>query len=187
MQGLAGVLMSQGKFPDFEQVVSGLIAAQECINGTEAAVTLMWRVRLAYAQYSQSKYAEAIATQEKALDIARVGTGDDSRSLTADAYFGLARYKLFARDFAGALAASEAGLALAPKRLSLLAKQAEALLFLGRIPEAEKIYGEHRGQIEQEDQKRSWELLVTKNLDAIEKAGLTNPEFAKIRELLGSH
>jgi len=183
MQQLAQVLLTEGKYPGLEQELCLMIAAMDrakesgATDGTGAASTLRWRQWLAFAQYSQGKYPEAAATQEKALEIARQETGAESQGHVADALFALSRYKLFVRDFAGALAASEAGLAL-------LAKKADALLFLGRVPEAEKIYGERRGQIEDDEPKRSWDAVVIKDLDALEKAGITHPEFARIRELL---
>ena len=86
--------------------------------------------------------------------------------------------------FAGVLAASEAGLALDPAYLSLLAKRAHAYLFLGQIREAEQIYRGHRGEVVDAKSKRTWEQVVLKDFDDLEKAGLTHPEFARIRELL---
>ena len=82
-----------------------------------------------------------------------------------------------------ALAALEAGLALEPAYLSLLAKRAHASLFLGQIQEADRIYRGHRGEVDA-DSKRTWEQVVLKDFADLEKAGLTHPEFARIRELL---
>ena len=110
--------------------------------------------------------------------------GDEGRGQTAEAWFALSRYELFARDFAGVLAASEAGLALDPAYLSLQAKRAHAFLFLGQIQAAEQIYRGHRGEVLDPKSNRTWAQLVLKDFDDLEKAGLTHSEFARFRELL---
>ncbi|MGD0259751.1 MAG: tetratricopeptide repeat protein [Verrucomicrobiota bacterium] len=181
---LALVLYSQGKNPELEQELRALLAALEHRYGSEAAETVLPRQRLAYALFCEGKFAEAVTNQQKALVIAQKGTGAESHRQTLDACRPLSRYTLFARDFAGALAASDAGLALAPNDLPLLANKAHAWLFLGKTPEAEKIYMEHRGQFVDEPEKRSWEQVVLQRFDDLEKAGITHPEFARIRELL---
>ncbi len=183
-QHLALVLFSQGKHPEIEQELRALLAAQEHLYGTEGPETLSTRQRLAYTLYCQGKYAEAIANQQKALAVAKKGAGDEARRQTAEAWFALSRYELFARDFAGVLAASDAGLALAPAYLPLLAKRAHAYLFLGQIREAEEIYRGQRGKVEEAKPKRTWEQVVLKDFDDLEKVGLAHPEFARIRELL---
>jgi hypothetical protein len=124
-----------------------------------------------------------VANQEKVLVIAQKETGEPSRRHTVDACVVLSKYKLFVRDYAGALAAADAGLALAPNDLGLLARKAHACLFLGKIPEAEKIYAAHRGLVD-EASKRNWAQVVLKDFEALEKAGVTHPEFARIRESL---
>jgi tetratricopeptide (TPR) repeat protein len=183
-QHLALVLLSQGKLAESEEEFRPLLASQEHLYGSEAAETFRTRQRLAYTLYCQGKYAEAITNQQKALAVAQKVAGDDGRRQTAEAWFALSRYELFARDFAGVLAASEAGLALDPAYLSLLAKRAHAYLFLGQIREAEQIYRGHRGEVVDAQSKRSWEQVVLKDFDDLEKAGLTHPEFARLRELL---
>lgn len=183
-QHLALVLLSQQKYTESEQEFRPLLAAQEHLYGSEAAETFRTRQRFAYTLYCQGKYAEAITNEQKALVVAKKGAGDEGRRQTAEAWFALSRYELFARDFAGVLAASDAGLALDPAYLSLLAKRAHAQLFLGQTREAEQIYRGHRGEMVDPKSKRTWEQVVLKDFDDLEKAGLAHPEFARIRELL---
>jgi tetratricopeptide (TPR) repeat protein len=183
-QHLAFVLLAQGNYAGSEEAFRLLLAAQEHLYGSDAAETFRTRQRLAYTLYGQGRYAEAVATQRKALAVAQKGSGDEGRRQTAEACFALSRYELFARDFAGVLAASETGLALDPPYLSLLAKRAHACLFLGRVPEAEQIYRGHRGEVVDAQSKRTWEQVVLKDFDDLEKAGLTHPEFARLRALL---
>ena len=57
-------------------------------------------------------------------------------------------------------------------------------MFLGKISEARNLYAEHRGQIVDEPDKRSWEQVVLKDFDDLEKAGITHSEITGIREML---
>lgn len=96
----------------------------------------------------------------------------------------LAFYQLFARDFAGALAASDEALRLDPKSLIAQTNRAHALLFLGRTKEAEAIYLGHRGETVFTNSDEKWEPAILGDFDDLEKAGLTNPEIERIRALL---
>jgi hypothetical protein len=183
---LAAWLFAQGNYAETEEQLSALLAAQEHVYGSDAVETLRTRQRLAYAQYGQGKYGEAIASQQKALAVARKGSGEEGRRQQSEAWFALSRYELFARDFAGVLAASEAGLDLSPAYLPMLAKRAHAYLFLGQTREAEQIYRGHRGEKEAAPPNRTWEQIVLKDFDDLQKAGLANPEFARIRERLAA-
>ena len=49
--------------------------------------------------------------------------------------------------------------------------------------EAERIYFEHRGE-KTENEGRNWESTVLRDFDEFELAGLTHPEFARLRSLL---
>ena len=182
---LALWLFAQGKFAESEEQLSTLLAAQEHIHGVGAAETLKTRQRLAYTQFGQGRYAEAVVSQQKALAVALKGTGEDGRRQAAEGWYGLSRYELFARDYPGVLAASEAGLALDPAYLPMWAKRAHAFLFLGQTREAEQIYRGHQGEKEQAQPNRTWEQIVAKDFDDLQKAGLTNPGIAGVRQLLG--
>jgi tetratricopeptide (TPR) repeat protein len=96
----------------------------------------------------------------------------------------MAFYQLFTRDFAGALASSDEALKLDPKSLIAQTNRAHALLFLGRTKEAEAIYLGHRGETVFTNSDEKWEPAILGDFDDLEKAGLTNPEIARIRALL---
>jgi hypothetical protein len=64
----------------------------------------------------------------------------------------------------------------------LQGNRAHALLLLGRVKEAEEIYLSHRG--EKFEDGRDWSTVTLQDFDELEKAGVTTPEFMRIRELL---
>ena len=183
-QHLAFVFLAQGKNAEAGEEFAALLTVQEHLYGSDGAETFKTRQRLAFTLYRQGKYGEAIRHQQMALTVAQKGSGEDGRRLTAEAWFALSRYELFARDFAGVLAAAEAGLALKPDYPSLVAKRAHAYLFLQKEPEAEQIYRAHRGEIVDAATQLTWEQLVLKDFDDLEKAGLTHPAMPRFRELL---
>jgi tetratricopeptide (TPR) repeat protein len=96
-------------------------------------------------------------------------------------YLALSWLLLLSRDFKGALDASEAGLKLNPKELSLDTNRAHALLFLGRRGDAMEIY---RKNIGESISKRSWEEIILDDLDQLEKNKVTNPAFGEIRDMM---
>jgi len=100
------------------------------------------------------------------------------------AYVGLAFAQLFNRDFAGSLASSDEAMKLNPKDLVAQTNRAHALLFLGRTKEAEAIYLGHRGEKVFAGSDEKWEEAILGDFDDLEKAGLTHPEFARLRSLL---
>jgi hypothetical protein len=93
--------------------------------------------------------------------------------------------QLVKKDFAGALASTEKGLKVDPQYLPLQTNRAHALLFLGRTAEAETIYRQYIGQTVKLS-GRSWEAEILNDFEELEKAGLTNPEINRIREILKS-
>jgi len=183
-QSLCGVLFFQEKYPEAEQELRRMLGAQEHLHGSDAIETLSWRQRLGYALFCQQKYADAVTQQDQALSILQKRSDDGARIQIVYACRALARYKLCARDFPGALAAAETGLTLAPDDLPLLAKKGAAWLLLGNVPEAQGLYTAHAGQVVDEPEKRTWEQVVSTDFDILEKAGVTHSEFAHIREML---
>jgi hypothetical protein len=116
------------------------------------------------------------------------GISDDQVKLKAlrSAYLNLSWYQLFARDFSGALASAESGHKLNSSNLYIETNRAHALLFLGRVQEAESLYLEHRGEKMNPGSANSdtWNEAVLHDFDDLERAGLTNSDFAHIRVLL---
>ncbi len=62
--------------------------------------------------------------------------------------------------------------------------RAHALLFLGRTKEAEAVYLGHRGEKVFANSDEKWEDAILTDFDDLSKAGITNPEFARLRALL---
>jgi hypothetical protein len=92
---------------------------------------------------------------------------------------------LHAKDFAGALRSSDEGLKVEPKSVVLQTNRAHALLLLNRLGDAEKVYREHRGKVTQG--KNTWEVEIQRDLDALEKQGITHPEFSRIRAIMSEN
>ncbi|MEI9960584.1 MAG: hypothetical protein WDM76_05450 [Limisphaerales bacterium] len=103
-----------------------------------------------------------------------------------NAYTDLSWDQLMVKDFSAALASTEAGHKLDNTNLHLDTNRAHALLFLGRIQEAETLYLSHRDQKMDSTQadSKTWNQAILEDFDALIKAGLTNANFAHLRELL---
>jgi tetratricopeptide (TPR) repeat protein len=108
----------------------------------------------------------------------------DRRTTLLNAYLSLSWYQLFARDFAGALASSETGKKLDESDLHIDTNRAHALLFLGRTSEADAIYLGNRGKKMASNSNQTWDEVILKDFDDLEKGGINSPEFARLRKLL---
>lgn len=187
---LRQVLIAQSKFDVLEDDLRALLAERKSRSGgTVAAEDVTTTELLAFAVFSQGRFAEAVALEEQGLAMLNEIGSDDARNAVAGVSLTLARYRLFARDFAGALAAAETGLGRAPQDLRLLARKAVALHYAGRQPEALELCRQNLGKTWDGPGKRSWEQMVRRDLDELEKAGITNPATPALREALagGSH
>jgi tetratricopeptide (TPR) repeat protein len=102
----------------------------------------------------------------------------------AGADIGLAWFQLFSRDFSGSLASSDEAIKLNPKDLAAQTNRAHALLFLGRTKDAETVYLGHRGEKVFANSDEKWDDAILADFDDLSKAGITNPEFARLRGLL---
>jgi hypothetical protein len=136
------------------------------------------------------RWKEAVDTQKAevvAIKSEPKHDADWSSSLD-DAYVSLAWFQLFSRDFEGSLASTEEARKLDATDLTMETNHAHALLFLGRLPEAEAIYLQHRGEKMSADSDQIWNEVVFGDFDDLQKAGIitkeTAPEVAHIRELL---
>src|SRR5262249_15680396 len=101
------------------------------------------------ALYDQGKYTDArdhqrtLAGEIEKSEIA--GTGKAGRR-TAGALGRFAWFALFTSDFDEALAAAEKAAALAPDLLWIELNRAHALLFIGRLDDAQALYVAHKGK-----------------------------------------
>ena len=76
------------------------------------------------------------------------------------------------------------GIGAVANDLPLLAGKGTRLVVSGENLRGRKMYAEHRGQIVDEPDKRSWEQVVLKDFDDLEKAGITHSEITHMREML---
>ena len=111
----------------------------------------------------------------------------DRQSSLLDAYVSLSWHQIFARDFAGALASTDAAMKIDPSDLYVATNRAHALLLLGRTQEADAIYLGNRGKKMETDSDTTWDQTILKDFDDLEAAGITNPEIPRLRKLLSSN
>jgi tetratricopeptide (TPR) repeat protein len=137
--------------------------------------------------YRLKRWKEAVEAQQSWVAfLQREAAKDDKeqREKLKIEYASLSRYQLFARDFAGALASSEAGRRLDESYLPLDTNRAHALLFLGRTQEAEAIYLQHRGKKVGANSDKKWEEAILEDFKALKKERVTHPEMMRIQKLL---
>jgi len=162
--------------PQIEQAIAALDASpfQEARAQAQAAFDAGQPSKAAVAQ---AKLAEAVekAEREKA---GRPGPQ------TASALLGLSWYRLFARDFKGALAASERAGGLAPDPI-YATNRAHALMFLGRAREAKGLHQRYKGQPVQQGGKL-WEEAIRDDFKEFGKHGLRHAQIAEIEALLAA-
>ncbi|MGO9986237.1 MAG: caspase family protein [Rhodomicrobium sp.] len=104
---------------------------------------------------------------------------------TASELLALSWYRLFARDFKGALAASDRAIAIEPENIVLATNRAHALMFLGRAKEARALYLRYKGK----DLGKGfglWEAAVLNDFKEFEKRGLKHRQMAEIEALLAA-
>jgi hypothetical protein len=98
---------------------------------------------------------------------------------------GLSWDNLLAHEFDQALSAAQHAIDLDdnpddPLHFDIVAtsKEAHALMFLGRIDEAAKVYASGRGHFERDDDgnnKRPWADVILADFEALRAAGLDHP------------
>ncbi len=72
---------------------------------------------------------------------------------------------------------------LSPGKILFATNRAHALMFLGRAEEARAAYLEHKGKAIAG--QGLWEEVIAKDFAEFEKRGLTHPQMAEIKALLG--
>jgi tetratricopeptide (TPR) repeat protein len=102
-------------------------------------------------------------------------------TLIAKAYGDLAWHHLLDQDFPAAEAAARKGFQLAPEEAWIQARLATALLFQGKWDEARETCLRLKNQPQGNATPAK---AFLKDLDALEKAGITHPDVPKARQLL---
>lgn len=162
---------------DLEQVQQNLKANPNDVASLRSLPTAYFNLR---------RWNEAVEAEKNWLRIIEHESGSDAERTKnlVSAYVGLSWYQLYVRDFAGALASTDAGKKLDDTNLYLETNRAHAFLFLGRTQEAQAIYLGNRGKKLDPKQEQTWDKAILKDFDELEGAGLTNPEISQIRRLL---
>ncbi len=140
------------------------------------------------AAFKAGDYVKAAAAQAKLAGVdekvERAKTGKPGLQ-TASALLEVSWYKLFARDFKGALAASERGIAIQPDMFELATNKAHALMFLGRARAASALYLRYKGR-PLKDNGKLWEQAVLDDFKEFEAHGLKHRQMAEIKALLAA-
>ena len=137
------------------------------------------------AAFGAKDFSKAAALQAKLAAAAETAEREKAGKPgpdTANALLGLSWYRLFARDFKGALMAADRAIALSPDPVYATNK-AHALMFLGRVREARALYRRYKGQRVVKDGKL-WEEAILDDFKEFEKHGLKHRQMAEIRALL---
>jgi len=130
------------------------------------------------------QWTAAVKSQGDLIRLVRrneLGTAAARAKELSSELFLLSVYQMFAKDFVGALSSADEGLKLEPTSIPLEAMRAHALLFLGRTQEADDIYHKHLG----EKTQPVWDQLILTQLRTLEATGISHPDFARVREMMG--
>ena len=123
--------------------------------------------------FESQKYQDAYQMQKVA-----VGSGN-----SAGDWFDLSWYALFAQQPKEAIAAAQKTLALDPTKQKVETNLALGYLLDNQWPEAEKIYLKWKGK-EFPGGSRLCDEYFLQDLDYLEAADITHPDFAKVRTML---
>jgi tetratricopeptide (TPR) repeat protein len=179
--------------PDAERIGSLMTAQQDKRNMAEDESQLNQNPndekslkQLPYLYYKAKRWADAVEAEKHLLTFMEAKPDSDSSKSASvrDTLDVLSWYQLFTRDFAGALASSDAARKLDPDHLFTESQRAHSLMFLGRNREAEEIYVGNIGRKMDGSGDSLWEAAVLADFTSLENEGLTNRELTRIRGLL---
>jgi tetratricopeptide (TPR) repeat protein len=140
------------------------------------------------AAYGAGKFAKAAQLQAKlagSIEQAEREKAGKPGPATASQLLALAWYELFARDYWGALEASDRAIAIEPDRVIHATNKAHALMFLGRPKAARALYLRYKGQPVTKDGKL-WEAAILDDFKEMEARGLKHRQMAEIKALLAA-
>ncbi len=144
------------------------------------------RSRLAAVSERQGKLSDATNLQRQAAELLSTlvnKLGTESAKRDAGLAWGkLAWYQLLQRRPGDALEAARRGVHLAPSEPRTALNLAHALLFTGRVAEAEKIYRQKlKGVL---DDERRWDHTVADDFKTLLVKGIVHPEMRRIETSL---
>ncbi|MTK53112.1 ATP-binding protein [Paludibacter sp.] len=96
----------------------------------------------------------------------------------------LSWYQLFEKSFSKVEKNAILALKLDPTQTWIKTNLAHALLFQNKYKDAKKIYLELKNQPYPPKPSKTFNYYILRDFDELEKAGITHPDIAKIRELL---
>jgi tetratricopeptide (TPR) repeat protein len=131
----------------------------------------------AIAAFDAGDYARSVKLQEEAVKHARPGAE------AAAALLSLSWYRLFTRDFEGAINAADRAVAMEPRNVVLHTNKAHALMFLGREEEARALYLKYKGH-SINNGTAFWENAILQDFAAFKKHGFNSPQMKPIEETL---
>jgi hypothetical protein len=139
----------------------------------------------ASAAAAAGRWNDASQAEQSVVSLMRnKGFGDaeaDKRALVGE-LISLSWYQLHAKRFEDALASSTEAHALDAANLVVETNRAHALLLTGHADDALALYRAHAGDTVG---TQPWNQAVLNDLDSLEKAGVTSPAFARVRQLVG--
>lgn len=162
------------------------LAVSEDLGPSERSLSLG---TLAILYHERGDYPNSVEHQRQAIEakVENVGVDPDDpkhRDSLAGSYGGLAWNAVFAKDFATAIHAGQAGLKLRYENW-IAGKLAHAYLLSGDYERAEEIYLRHRGEIlDPGDENRAWEDMIGTDFQELREAGIDHPDMARIEQLL---
>jgi tetratricopeptide (TPR) repeat protein len=156
-------------------------------GGDLRAVDYLARVVSAEA-FATGRYDEALLrvreVSSEAERAEKAKTGKPG-TLTSRALANEAWYAVLANDGASAFSAASRALELNPKLLAASANKAHALLLLGRIDDAKRMYLEHKGRPGPIINGKTWDELIAADFATMRKRGVNSAAIAQMEAALG--
>lgn len=151
-------------------------------NGMRKWTDRPWRISELHLRVREAendaRWTETVSAQRDLIALLRTSRqADDLRG----ELLSLSWYQLMARRYADALETTEEGLRLDPELLEFQTNRAHALLLLDRREEAFAIY---RANVGKPLAAEPWEKGILDDLDKLEKAGISDPAFAQVRDIM---
>jgi tetratricopeptide (TPR) repeat protein len=127
-------------------------------------------------------YAAAAAAGRENVMLAEVALAHwlVDNSALADALGESSWYSLFVRDFRAAETSARRALDLDKNQTWIASNLAHALMFEGRLAEADAIYEAHRGERASQSNNRPWETAVAEDFAKLRNAGLDHPHMDEV-------
>lgn len=185
-QALEALSITEG-FKETKEWQSVHATLHERVVDGKKRLTLIELAHKSKASFEREEFAAAAQIAAELVERHEAYSASASGHLEEYIPFNLSRlawYRLFARDFTGALEASLNAARREPLRLDLKSSIPHALMFLDRFEEARSAYLEYKGQSIDKEQGGLWEDKLLSDLTELEKRGVTHPFMYEVRIIL---